>query len=175
MCGGAGCGGGCPTFFIFCRLRIDVNEALERIVVEELERLDYDLVELRAAGSRARPTLQLRIDRRDGAPVTVSDCALVSRAIEARLETEKKVGPEYVLEVSSPGIERPLHRAADWRRFVGQRASVLSPMLQGRAEVEILGVEGTDGAERIVVRTAQGIEQRLALADVKDARLAFTW
>jgi len=175
MCGGAGCGGGCPTFFIFCRLRIDVNEALERIVVEELERLDYDLVELRAAGSRARPTLQLRIDRRDGAPVTVSDCALVSRAVEARLETEKKVGPEYVLEVSSPGIERPLHRAADWRRFVGQRASVLSPMLQGRAEVEILGVEGTDGAERIVVRTAQGIEQRLALADVKDARLAFTW
>lgn len=175
MCGGAGCGGGCPTFFIFCRLRIDVNEALERIVAEELERLDYDLVELRAAGSRARPTLQLRIDRRDGAPVTVSDCALVSRAVEARLETEKKVGPEYVLEVSSPGIERPLHRAADWRRFVGQRASVLSPMLQGRAEVEILGVEGTDGAERIVVRTAQGIEQRLALADVKDARLAFTW
>jgi ribosome maturation factor RimP len=156
-------------------LRIDVNEALESLVAEELDGLGYDLVELRAAGSRARPTLQLRIDRRDGAPVTVSDCALVSRAVEARLETEKKVGPEYVLEVSSPGIERPLHRAADWRRFVGQRASVLSPMLQGRAEVEILGVEGSDGAERILVRTAQGIEQRIALADVKDARLAFTW
>jgi ribosome maturation factor RimP len=156
-------------------LRIDVNEALERIVSEELERLDYDMVELRAAGSRARPTLQLRIDRRDGAPVTVSDCALVSRAVEARLESERKVGPEYVLEVSSPGIERPLHRAADWRRFVGQRASVLSPMLHGRAEVEILGVEGSEGAESVVLRTAQGIEQRIALADVKDARLAFTW
>jgi ribosome maturation factor RimP len=156
-------------------LRIDVNEALERVVTEELERLGYDLVELRVAGSRARPTLQLRIDRRDGVPVTVSDCALVSRAVEAKLETEKKVGAEYVLEVSSPGIERPLHRAADWRRFVGHRASVLSPMLQGRAEVEILGVEGSDGAERIVVRTALGTEQRIALADVKDARLAFTW
>jgi ribosome maturation factor RimP len=156
-------------------LRIDVNEALEVVVTEELDRLGYDLVELRAAGSRARPTLQLRIDRRDGAAVTVSDCSIVSRAVEARLETEKKVGPEYVLEVSSPGIERPLHRVADWRRFVGQRASVLSPMLQGRAEVEILGVEGSDGAESIVVRTAQGVEQRIALADVKDARLAFTW
>jgi ribosome maturation factor RimP len=164
-----------PHIFYFYRLRIDVNEALERIVAEELERLHYDLVELRAAGSRARPTLQLRIDRRDGAPVTVSDCALVSRAIEARLESEQKVGPEYVLEVSSPGIERPLHRAADWRRFVGQRASVLSPMLHGRAEVEILGVEGTEGAESVLLRTAQGIEQRIALADVKDARLAFTW
>jgi ribosome maturation factor RimP len=156
-------------------LRIDVNEALERVVTEELERLGYDFVELRAAGSRARPTLQLRIDRRDGEAVTVGDCALVSRAVEARLESERTVGPEYVLEVSSPGIERPLHRAADWRRFVGQRASVLSPMLHGRAEVEIVGVEGTEGAESVVVRTPQGIEQRIALADVKDARLAFTW
>lgn len=152
-----------------------MNQELERFVTEELDRLGYDLVELRGAGSRARPTLQLRIDRRDGEAVTVSDCALVSRAVEARLETERKVGPEYVLEVSSPGIERPLHRPSDWRRFVGRRASVLSPMLHGRAEVEILGVEGSDGAERIVVRTAQGTEQRIALADVKDARLAFTW
>jgi hypothetical protein len=48
-------------------------------------------------------------------------------------------------------------------------------MLHGRAEVEILGVEGSEGAERVVLRTAQGIEQRIALADVKDARLAFTW
>ena len=152
-----------------------MNEALELVVTEELDRLGYDLVELRTAGSKSRPTLQLRIDRRDGVSVTVSDCSIVSRAVEARLEAEKKVGPEYVLEVSSPGIERPLHRPADWRRFVGQRASVLSPMLHGREEVEILGVEGTDGAETIVVRTAQGSEQRIALADVKDARLAFTW
>jgi ribosome maturation factor RimP len=156
-------------------LRIEVNEALEVLVAEELDGLGYDLVELRTAGSRARPTLQLRIDRRDGAAITVSDCAIVSRAVETRLEAEKKVGPEYVLEVSSPGIERPLHKAADWRRFVGQRASVLSPALQGREEVEILGVEGVSGAESVVVRTAHGIEQRIALADVKDARLAFTW
>jgi ribosome maturation factor RimP len=156
-------------------LRIDVNEALELVVTKELDGLGYDLVELRTAGSRARPTLQLRIDRRDGVAITVSDCAIVSRAVETRLEAEKKVGPEYVLEVSSPGIERPLHKAADWRRFVGQRASILSPALQGRAEVEILGVEGSEGAESIVIRTAHGIEQRIALADVKDARLAFTW
>jgi ribosome maturation factor RimP len=156
-------------------LRIDVNQTLELVVTGVLDGLGYDLVEMRTAGSRARPTLQLRIDRRDGAAVTVSDCAIVSRAVEAKLETEKKVGPEYVLEVSSPGIERPLHRVADWRRFVGKRASVLSPLLQGREEVEILGVEGSEGAEQVVVRTAQGSEQRLALADIKDARLAFTW
>jgi ribosome maturation factor RimP len=152
-----------------------VNETLERVVTSELERLGYDFVELRSAGSRARPTLQLRIDRRDGEAVTVDDCAIVSRAVEARLEAEKQIGPEYVLEVSSPGIERPLHKAADWRRFVGKRASILSPALQGREEVEILGVEGNEGAESVIVRTGQGIEQRIALADVRDARLAFTW
>jgi ribosome maturation factor RimP len=152
-----------------------VNETLEHVVTGELDRLGYDLVELRTGGSRARPTLQLRIDRRDGAPVLVEDCAIVSRAVEARLEADRQVGPQYVLEVSSPGIERPLHRAADWRRFAGQRASILSPALQGRAEVEIVGVEGNEGAESVIVRTSLGIEQRIPLADVKDARLAFTW
>ena len=152
-----------------------MNETLERVVTSELDRLGYDLVEVRVAGSRARPSLQIRIDRRDGVAVKVEDCAIVSRAVEARLESEQQVGPEYVLEVSSPGIERPLHRAADWRRFVGKRASVLSPALHGREEVEIVGVEGSEGAESVVVRTEKGIEQRIALADVKDARLAFTW
>jgi ribosome maturation factor RimP len=152
-----------------------VNEALERVVTSELDRLGYDLVELRVAGSRARPSLQIRIDRRDGEAIKVDDCAVTSRAIEARLDAEQLAGPAYVLEVSSPGIERPLHRVADWRRFVGKRASVLSPALHGREEVEIVGVEGNDGEEQVIVRTAKGIEQRIALADVKDARLAFTW
>lgn len=152
-----------------------MNETLERVVTNELDRLGYDLVELRVAGSRARPSLQIRIDRRDGAAITVEDCAIVSRAVEARLDAEQQVGMQYALEVSSPGIERPLHRVADWRRFVGKRASVLSPALHGREEVEIVGVEGNDGAECVIVRTARGIEQRIALADVKDARLAFTW
>jgi ribosome maturation factor RimP len=133
-------------------LRIDVNEALERIVAEELERLDYDLVELRAAGSRSRPTLQLRIDRRDGAAVTVSDCALVSRAVEARLESERKVGPEYVLEVSSPGIERPLHRAADWRRFVFDEASI-----QDRPEMRWSPYHGRPMRARVAATYLRGV------------------
>ena len=62
-----------------------MNETLERVVTSELDRLGYDLVEVRAAGSRARPSLQVRIDRRDGAAVTVEDCSIVSRAVEARL------------------------------------------------------------------------------------------
>lgn len=132
-------------------------------------------MELRIGGSRARPTLDVRIDRRDGNAVTVDDCAIASRAIEARLDTEQQMGERYRLEVSSPGVERPLRRAADWRRFAGQRASVLSPALNGREEVEIVGVDGAEGAEVAVVRDARGNEQRISLADVKEARLAFHW
>jgi ribosome maturation factor RimP len=152
-----------------------VNEALESVVVSELDRLEFDLVELRVGGSKSRPTLQVRIDRRDGGNVTVDDCAVASRAIEAKLDAEHRMGDRYVLEVSSPGVERPLKRVADWRRFVGRRASVLSPALNGREEVEILGLEGGEGAEVVVVRTKRGTEERIPLADVKEARLAFTW
>ena len=152
-----------------------MNEALESVVVSELDGLGFDLVELRVGGSRSRPTLQVRIDRRDGGNVTVDDCAVASRAIEARLDAEHRMGDRYVLEVSSPGVERPLKKVADWRRFVGRRASVLSAALNGREEVEILGVEGDEGAETVVVRTSRGTEQRIPLADVKEARLAFTW
>jgi ribosome maturation factor RimP len=80
-----------------------------------------------------------------------------------------------VLEVSSPGVERPLRTARDWRRFAGRRAKVLSEELGGREEVEILEILGEPGAEEIVVRTPRGDEKRIPLAGVKEARLAFHW
>jgi ribosome maturation factor RimP len=152
-----------------------VKEALEKVVATEVDRVGYDLVELRVGGSRSRPTLDVRIDRRDGQAVTVDDCATVSRAVEARLDAGLEAGERYRLEVSSPGVERLLRDAADWRRFAGSRASVLSPALHGREEVEILGVEEVDGRAVALVRDARGDEQRIALADVKEARLAFHW
>jgi ribosome maturation factor RimP len=152
-----------------------VKEALEKLVATEVEKLGYDLVELRVGGSRSRPTLDVRVDRRDGEAVTVDDCATVSRGLEARLDAGQEAGDRYRLEVSSPGVERLLRTAADWRRFAGSRANVLSPVLHGREEVEIVGVDETDGGAVAVVRDARGDEQRIALADVKEARLAFHW
>ena len=152
-----------------------MSDALEDLVRDELDRVGFDLVELRQGGSRARPTLQVRLDRRDGGTVSVEDCARASRALEARLDAEGSAGDRYVLEVSSPGLDRPLKRPDDWRRFAGRRASVLSPALGGRQEVQVVGVEGEPGAEVVVVRTDQGDEQRVSLGDVREARLAFHW
>lgn len=170
-------GEGLPTFFCLCpNQRIDVKQALEPIVIAELDALALDLVEFRVGGSRSRPVLDIRIDRRDLQKVQVGDCERASRAIEARLDAAPGlIDSRYVLEVSSPGMERPLRTLADWRRFVGRTANVTSVKLAdvgGRAEVDIVSVADD---ESIVVRDPKGIEHHLVLADVSEARLAFHW
>ena len=152
-----------------------MNDALERLVTATLGEMELELVEVRRGGSRARPTVDVRVERRDGQPVTVDDCARASRVIEARLDAEGSLGDRYVLEVSSPGVERPLLKPADWRRFAGRKAKVLSDALGGREEVEIVALEGDSGAEVVVVRDERGAERRVPLAQVREARLAFHW
>src|SRR5687768_15938139 len=96
-----------PTFFCLCwGPRDHVNETLEAVVNAEVDAAGFDLVELRRAGSKARPLIEVRIDRRDGKPVSVDDCATVSRQLEARLDDSGLVAERYVLQVSSPG-DRP--------------------------------------------------------------------
>lgn len=153
-----------------------MSQELQDVIATEVETLGYELVELRRAGSRRTPVLDVRIDRRDGSAVTVEDCSRASRAIEARLDADPAIaGDRYVLEVSSPGVERLLRNAADWRRFAGKDANVLSEAVGGRANVEIVGVEGEPGSETVVVRDARGTERRIPLADVREARLVFHW
>src|SRR5215208_8102979 len=110
-----------PTFFYSLTFpRDNMSDELEHVVVEGLDEVGYDLVELRKGGTKSRPVLEVRIDRRDGEKVTVDDCAKASRALEARLDAGEVFAGKYVLEVSSPGVERPLKTAADWQRFVGR-------------------------------------------------------
>jgi ribosome maturation factor RimP len=152
-----------------------MHQALEDFVRHEVEALGFDLVEFRRGGTGRRPLLDIRIDRRDGSKVTIEDCAQTSRALEPRLDASGLVGDQYVLEVSSPGVERPLRNAADWRRFTGRRASVSSAAVGGRIEGEIVGLAGTEGAEVACLRDSRGVEHRVALPDIKEARLVFVW
>lgn len=149
-----------------------MNEELERVVAKELDEAEFDLVELRQGGTRSRPVLEVRIDRRDGQKVTVDDCARASRALEARLDGGGFVSDRYVLQVSSPG-ERPLRTPAEWRRFVGRWASVLAPEFGGRIEGEILAVDEEKGQEAVTLRVERGEEKTIPLTAVKEARLAF--
>ena len=157
-----------------------MKDALQDLVTNELEALGYELFELRSGGTKNRPVLDIRIDRTDGEKVTVGDCARASRAIEAKLDQAALAGAQYVLEVSSPGIERPLRNAADFRRFIGRDAVVTSEAVEGgpdagSREVRITGVEGGDGEEIIVAEDGGGRSLRIPMRAVKKARLAFNW
>src|SRR5690606_25713880 len=83
--------------------------------------MGYDVVRVRFTGDSGR-TLQIMVERQDRRPMTVDDCADVSRQVSALLEVEDPVPGSYVLEVSSPGIDRPLVRLDDFSRFAGFEA-----------------------------------------------------
>ena len=152
-----------------------MNQALQDVVVAELDLLGLDLVELRRSGTRTKPVFDVRIDRRDGEKVTVDDCARASRAIEARLDAGAVFQGNYVLEVSSPGVERPLRTATDWQRFVGRRARLTSPAVGGAIEGEVVGLEDDAGRAVAVVRDDKGVTHRAPLDDIREARLVFHW
>lgn len=141
-------------------------------MTEELDRVGFDLVEVRRGGSKARPVIEVRIDRRDGGKVTVDDCAVASRAIEARLDAGGEVSERYELQVSSPG-DRPLRSPGEWQRFVGRWASVLAPEHGGRFEARILAVEPGEAGDEVVLEVGKTKTRRVPLASVKEARLAF--
>ncbi len=150
-------------------------DALLDQIRDHVAGLGFELVDLKRVGTQQRPILQVRIDRPDSRPghgVTAEDCGTVSRSLERYLETAGLVGPRYVLEVSSPGIERPLRWVAHWRRFVGHRARVRSAALAGTATVEILSVP--DDAH-VTVRLVDGTEMALALAEIREAALVMEW
>lgn len=161
------------------------GDAIDREVEARVEELGFELVELERAGSKNRPILRLRVDLPDSEPghgVTVDDCARVSRALEAYLDELGLADGRYTLEVSSPGVERPLSRARDFRRFAGQRIALkgYAPLAgrEKRLEGELLGLtESTEGEEAgsIRIRLDDGAEADIPREEVARAHLVFRW
>ena len=154
---------------------------LEHGVEERLGRLGYELVALQRGGNSQRPVIRLRVERQAlDRPVSLDDCAVVSRDLEGWLDRDGGLSPSYVLEVSSPGLERPLTRDKDFQRFRGRRVAVRgSEVLCGRAsrlEGELLGlVRNGDGSQAIRLRLNGGDEVEVPRAEVRGARLVHEW
>ena len=148
---------------------------LQRELTDRVAALGYEVVECRIGGSRRHPHLVLRIDRPDAGPghgITVDECAAVSRALEPWLDAGPFAEGRYLLEVSSPGLDRPLRRLDEWRRFLGEPAEVLVPELHGRFRVRAVAV--VEGAEPAVeLEFPGGVRRTLPLAAIKEARLVF--
>jgi len=146
-------------------------DALLVPIRDHIAGLGFELVDLRQTGTLQRPILQVRVDRPDSRPgqgITADDCAGISRSLERFLESRAMVGPRYVLEVSSPGLERPLRWPEHWRRFIGRQARLRADSLTGRQRVEILAVPDD---ERVIVRREDGSEISLLLEEIREATL----
>lgn len=146
---------------------------IARIIEPAVTALGYELVRVKVSGQNGT-TLQIMAERPDGT-MRVEDCEAISRDISPILDVEDPIGRAYHLEVSSPGIDRPLTREKDFARAVGHEAKIeMAVSVEGRKRFrgEILGVE--DGTVRLKPADPNAEEVRLPLDDVSDAKIVLT-
>jgi ribosome maturation factor RimP len=149
---------------------VDTNQ-IAQAIEPSLAGMGYRLVRVVVTSGR-RPTLQVMAERLDDQPMTVEDCAQISRSVSALLDVADPIAGAYMLEISSPGIDRPLVRPEDYDRFSGFEARIeLARPIDGRKRFRgrLLGTAA--GHVRLAAETG---EVRLPLADVARAKLVLT-
>jgi ribosome maturation factor RimP len=150
------------------KLEQSLQDQLSALVADEgLELLATEIV-----GSGSKTVLRLVVDGPDG--VDLDQCATVSRQASVMLDVEDPIQHRYVLEVSSPGLERKLYSREDYQRFAGRRVK-LRPKASFREHRvlvgQLLGLE----AETVRILNDDGREVHLRLDDVFEARLEVDW
>ncbi len=143
-------------------------ESIAAMIEPSLVAMGYRVVRVVLTGGR-RARLLVMAERGDEAPMTVEDCALLSRSLSALLDLADPIAGAYTLEVSSPGIDRPLVRAQDYDRFAGREARIeLSRPIEGRRRFRGRLMGTSEGAVRLAL---SGGEISLPLGSVLRARL----
>ncbi|RJX74446.1 ribosome maturation factor RimP [Vibrio sinensis] len=144
---------------------------LEKQLTELLEApvaaLGYELVGLEFIRAGEHSTLRIYIDHEDG--INVDACAEVSHQASAVLDVEDPISVAYYLEVSSPGLERPLFKAAHYEQFIGHEANIVLKMAVGNRR-KWKGIIHSVEGETITV-TVDGQEEFFALSNISKANL----
>ena len=147
---------------------MDLAQRVRTLIEPTVAAMGYDIVRIVLSGKQ-QPRLQIMAEARDGSAMTADRCAEISRAVSAILEADDPIESAYTLEVSSPGIDRPLVRLGDFERFAGFEARVeTASAIDGRRKFtgRLLGVDG--GTVRI---DAEGVPVAVPFADIRRAKL----
>jgi ribosome maturation factor RimP len=146
-------------------------ERVERVIEPAINAMGFSVVRVQLTGGGGA-VLQVMVERSDGAPVGLDDCAEISRAVSALLDVADPIAHAYTLEVSSPGIDRPLVKERDFERFAGLEARIEAKRpISGRKRFRgrLRGmVEG-----RVRIETEEGMAE-VPLSDIQRAKLVLT-
>jgi ribosome maturation factor RimP len=163
-------------YFLETMKREDTQKQVEELITPILDDLAYELVDLQMQQEGRTLALVIYIDKPGG--VTLDDCVRVSREVGAIMEIEDPIKSAYRLEVSSPGLDRPLKKAADFERFAGKKAKLKSkemidPDQRGNKRKtfvgNLLGFE--DGKVKLELTDKRGGVILVALDDLERANL----
>jgi ribosome maturation factor RimP len=146
---------------------------LTKLIESEAKAEGLALVRVKIMGGASDPTLQVMAERPDTRQLTLEDCSRLSRRLSEKLDEADPIEHSYRLEVSSPGIDRPLTRRQDFADWRGHEARVsLSEKLDGRKQFtgELRGLEG----DCVIIGLADSTEVRLPLAAIHSAKLVMT-
>jgi ribosome maturation factor RimP len=150
---------------------VDRIQQVTELIEPTLRDMGFELVRVLMSGGQ-RPTLQIMVERGDHAPTTLDHCAEVSRAVSALLDVADPLPGAYRLEVTSPGVDRPLVRRADYERFAGFEARLETELpIDGRRRFRgrLLGLAG----DQVRLALPDG-EQSIPLDAIKKAKLVLT-
>jgi ribosome maturation factor RimP len=149
---------------------------IETLILPILDDLGYELVDLQLQQDGKQLALRIFVDKPAG--ITLDDCVEVSREVSAILEVEDPIKAAYRLEVSSPGLDRPLKKAADFERFVGKKArlkskNLIDPDQRGTTRKTFVGtlLGFEDDNVRLELTDKQGGVIAIPLADLDKANL----
>lgn len=149
-------------------------QRIDAMIRPAVEALGFDIVRIRLHAQRGTQVLQIMAEPLgDSREMTVQDCALISRHISAILDVEDPISSAYNLEISSPGIDRPLASAEDFLRFIGHEANVeMEWPIDGRKRFkgEILAVQG----DEVRLKLDEKNEAVLDISGMQQAKLALT-
>lgn len=150
---------------------MQMKHPLEDLIEPIVEGLDYELVRILTVGQK-NPTLQVMIDKTDGSEINVEDCATVSRAISKVMDEKDPIAGEYSLEVSSPGLDRPLTKLKHFERFAGYETKIETGVeVSGRKRFKgiVTGVEGSN-----INFEMDGTAYVIPFEDISKAKLVLT-
>lgn len=165
-------GMGLWPIFYFGVMMGQASQQLHDIIEPAVVALGYELVGVEHLVQGRHSMLRIYIDSPDG--ITLEDCEKVSHQVSAVLDVEDPIHGHYTLEVSSPGLDRPLFTADHYRRFAGNEIQVrLRAPIEGRRKFK--GLLHGIGDDDVVVLEVDGTEYRLALDEIEKAHVVPKW